>query len=185
MLLRIRRFFEALSKILCLIGGIAVVGMSVIVTYSSISRYVFGVAVSYMEEVAGLLLMVVSFTSIAYIFIKGGHIRVMLILGNLPPTLKSIVELITRFILLFYLIIFTKVSYSFVLTSYMLDCHTADSNLYEVPWMAVMPLSGLVFAIVVFVSCLEPLWNVISGKTNKLEFTMGSKEEEDELLETF
>jgi len=146
---------DKISKALCLIGGLAVLGMVLLVTYSSISRYVFGVAVSYMEEVAGLFLMVASFSSFAYVFVQKGHVRVTLILFRLPPKIRVIFELAIRFMLLFYMIVFTKLGYGFVVMSYRLDCHTADSGLYEVPWMAVMPVSGFIFALILVISCIQ------------------------------
>jgi TRAP-type C4-dicarboxylate transport system permease small subunit len=161
---------ESLSEGLAAVGAIAVLAMVLLVTYSSISRDVFGRAVSYMEEVAGLLLMVVSFCAFAYVFVKGGHIRVVLIQQLFSEKVRGYVELFTHLILLFYLIVFTKLSYDFVVVSYQLNCHTASSNLYEVPWMAVMPVSGFLFGVVVLISCIEPLWDIVMGKKKELEF---------------
>jgi len=176
---RLKRVAESLSEALAIAGGIAVLAMVLIVTYSSISRYVFGRAVSYMEEVAGLLLMVVSFCAFAYVFVKGGHIRVVVILDQFSEKVRGYMELGTRMILLFYLIVFTKVSYDFVAVSYQLNCHTASSDLYEVPWMAVMPISGLLFGLVVLISCLEPIWNIVMGKKKGIEFEKAAPVEEE------
>lgn len=166
---RLLRFTEHFCVVLSAIGAIAVIVMVLLVTFSSCSRYVFGIAVNYMEEVAGLLLMVVSFSSFAYVFVKRGHIRVELILAMLPKGLKYYLELVNKIILLVYLIIFTKIAYDFVVVSYRLDCHTPDANLYEVPWMAVMPLSGLIFAVVVFMYCLRDIFDMITGKNKEME----------------
>jgi TRAP-type C4-dicarboxylate transport system permease small subunit len=114
-----------------------------------------------MEEVAGLLLMVASFSSFAYVFVKKGHVRVSLIIHRLPPKLRIIQELVIRFMLLFYMIVFTKLGYGFVVMSYRLDCHTADSGLYEVPWMAVMPLSGLIFSLILIISCVQYIKSIL------------------------
>ena len=157
---------EKLSKTLCLVGGIAVMAMVILVTYSSISRYVFGSAVSYVEEVAGLFLMVVSFCSFAYVFIQKGHVRVTLVLGRLGPRISVFLELAIRLLLLFYMIVFTKLGYNFVVMSYILDCHTSDSNLYEVPWMAVMPISGLIFSFILVISCLQYMKIIIQRGMN-------------------
>lgn len=92
MITRLKRMAEIVSEVLCTGGGLAVMALVLLVSYSSISRYVFGRAVNYMEEVAGLLLMVVSFLSFAYIFVKGGHIRVMLILGQFSGKVREYVE---------------------------------------------------------------------------------------------
>jgi TRAP-type C4-dicarboxylate transport system permease small subunit len=175
MLARLKHVAEAISEVLCAGGAIAVGAMVVLVSYSSISRYVFNYAISFMDEVAGLLLMVVCFCSFAYVFMKGGHIRVALILDSLPVKAKTYLELLTRLILLFYLIIFTKISFDFVIVSYELDNHTADSGLYEVPWMAVMPVSGFIFGSIVLISCLEPIWALLTGKKSEIQMEFEKK----------
>ena len=175
----LKKTADRLSEYLAIIGGIAVLMMVLLVTYSSVSRYVFGVAVSWMEEVAGLLLMVCSFCSFAYVFVRGGHIRVVLILELLPEKVRGYFELFTRLVLLFYLIIFTKLSYDFLAFSYQLDCHTASSNLYEVPWMAVMPVSAFLFGVVVLIACVEPIWDIVMGKKKGIEFEKTAPVEEE------
>ena len=170
---------ESLSEALAMVGGIAVLVMVLLVTYSSISRYVFGMAVSWMEEVAGLLLMVVSFCSFAYVFVKGGHIRVVLILDQFSEKVRGYMELGTRMILLFYLIVFTILGYDFVAYSFQLNCHTASSNLYEAPWMAVMPVSGFLFGVVVLISCVEPIWDIVTGKKKGIEYEKIAPVEEE------
>lgn len=176
-LLRISiRFCEVLS----FIGAIAVMLMVLLVTYSSFSRYVLGSAIEYMEEVAGLFLMVSAFASFAYVFVKGRHIRVKLILDKLPKGPKGILDLAAKFLLLFYLALFTKLTYDFVVVSYHLDCHTPTANLYEVPWMAVMPFGGLTFAIVVFIEILHDILYMITGKSKKVELEKTPEMEEAE-----
>jgi TRAP-type C4-dicarboxylate transport system permease small subunit len=175
MLARLRRTAEIVSEILCGGGALAVLAMVVLVTYSSISRYVFNHAINYMEEVAGLLLMLVCFLSFAYVFMKGGHIRVALILDFLPAKAKTYAELATRLILLFYLIVFTKISLDFVIVSYELGNRTPDAGLYEVPWMAVMPVSGFVFGVIVLISCLEPIWALVTGAKSEIQLEFEKK----------
>ncbi len=157
----------------------AVLAMVVLVAYSSISRYVFNKAVNFMEEVAGLLLMLACFLSFAYVFVKGGHIRVVLLLDLFPRWLRDVIEFMIRVVLVLYLALFTKLTWDFVKLSYELDCHTPDARLYEVPWMVVMPLSGAVFGVIVLISCVEALWNMISGKKG-LEFEKASGVTEEE-----
>jgi TRAP-type C4-dicarboxylate transport system permease small subunit len=169
MITLMKRVSEVASEVLAAIGGFAVGVMVLLVTYSSISRYFFGRAVNYMNEVAGLLMMVVCFLSFPYVFMKGGHIRVALILNKLSSKARGYLELGNRIVLSLYLMVFTKIAYDFVADSYRYDCHTPDSNLYEVPWMSVMPVSGLVFCLIAIMSCVEPIWNIITGRKKGLE----------------
>jgi TRAP-type C4-dicarboxylate transport system permease small subunit len=170
MLKKAKRLAENTSLVLCAISGVAVVVMVGLVTYSSASRYAFHSAVPYMEEVAGLLLMVTCFLSFAYVFVKGGHIRVVLVMDRFSPRAKGYIELVDRAILLFYLIIFTIISFDFVKVSYILDCHTSDSHLYEVPWMAVMPVGGAIFIVIILISIIEAVSDIIVKKKKAPEF---------------
>jgi TRAP-type C4-dicarboxylate transport system permease small subunit len=175
MLTRLKHVAEFVSEVLAAGGAIAVGLMVVLVSYSSLSRYVFNYAINFMEEVAGLLLMIVCFTSFAYVFMKGGHIRVALILELLPAKTKTYLELLTRLILFLYLIIFTKISFDFVAFSYKLDNHTPDAGIYEVPWQAVMPVSGFIFGLIVLISCLEPIWALVTGKKSEIQLEFEKK----------
>ena len=157
----------SIGSFLCMIGGVAVFVMVILVTYSSISRYFFGQAINYMEEVAGLLLMLVAFLSFAHVYNRRGHIRVEIILDFVPKKIRDWLIILNKLMLLFYLFIFVKLTYDFVKMSYAMDCHTADAQLYEVPWMACMPIGGALLAYCVLVSLIEDIAQIIRG--NHLE----------------
>lgn len=52
-----------------------------------------GLTVPGLTEVSGFFLVGASFLGLAYTFINGAHIRVTLLIGNLPPKIRVFVEL--------------------------------------------------------------------------------------------
>lgn len=52
-----------------------------------------GLAIPGLSEISGFLLVGASFFGLAYTFVHGGHIRVTLVTGQLPPKVRVFVEL--------------------------------------------------------------------------------------------
>lgn len=52
-----------------------------------------GLAIPGLAEISGFLLVGASFLGLAYTFVNGGHIRVTLLIGNLPARIRVFVEL--------------------------------------------------------------------------------------------
>jgi TRAP-type C4-dicarboxylate transport system permease small subunit len=146
---RAQRVINRGSTVLHRCSGIVIGCLTVLVAYSAISRYAFNRAVFFVEELAGLLLVVSAFLAFAYVFTQGGHIKLTLITSRLPPRVRGLLEIVVSVVAFGYLIILTKLSYDFVWRSYLLDCHSNDAGLYEVPWMSAMPLGLLMFSLVV------------------------------------
>jgi len=78
-------------------------------------------------------------------------------------------EVVAGILAFLFLVLFVKLTYDFTYDSYLLDCHTYDARLYEVPWMAIMPLGGAIFAIAVLVFCTERIWNIVKKTEQKIE----------------
>lgn len=150
-----QRMIVRASQVLYIGGSIAIAFLAVLVAYSAISRYFFNQAVFFMEELAGLLLLACAFSSFAYIFVKGEHIKVSLLTSRLPLKARYWLEGVTGTIALFFLSVLFKESLGFTYKSYLLNCHSNDANLYEVPWMGLMPVGTLMLILVVLVFCIE------------------------------
>ena len=120
--------------------------------------------------------MICCFAAFPFVFTNGQHIKVTLLTGKLSARVRGYVEIATSLIAFLFLILFIKLTYDFVYDSYLLDCHTYDARLYEVPWMAVMPLGGVVFALVVLAFFIERIWNAI--KKTEIEEAAGIETEE-------
>ena len=52
-----------------------------------------GLTIPGLSEISGFLLVGASFLGLAYTFVNGGHIRVTLLISNLPPRVRVFIEL--------------------------------------------------------------------------------------------
>jgi len=134
----------------------------ILVNYSAICRYIFGRPVYFMEEVGGLLFMAVGLLSFGYTFSVKGHVRISSITNLFPMGVRDWFEVVASAISLFYLIVFIKLSCNFVYLSYLQNCHTTNAYIYEVPWMALMPISMIVCAVVILEFCISKVRNIVA-----------------------
>ena len=177
MLKRVKMVTDRVGEVFGAISGVAIFAIVSVVAYSTVSRYVFNRSVPWMEEMAGLLLMACCFLAFPFVFTKGVHIKVTLLTGKVPPKARMYMEVVAGILAFLFLILFVKLTYDFTYESYLLDCHTYDARLYEVPWQAVMPLGGAIFAIVVLVFCIEKIGNIVK-KTEQEPGEIEIKKEE-------
>ena len=179
MLKRLKGIAYGISKTISFGGELAICVLILLVSYSAISRYLFSQGVPFMEELGGLLLMAIAFLTFAYVFIIERHIKVTLITNKLPRMVRGWFELAAGVLTLAFLIIFIKLSWEFVRVSIQLDCHTVNANLYEVPWMALMPAGAGVLALTVLVFCIDRAYKLISKKELMEEKEVAKGEIED------
>lgn len=158
---------DSISEILSFGAKISLCALVGLVAYSAFSRYVLLKAVHFMAETGGLLLMSIGFLSFAYVFTIGGHIKLTILTDKLPQRIRSWLEVVMSLLSLAYFIIFIKLSLDFVYTSYLADCHSVDAHLYEVPWMALMPIGIIIFAIVVLVFCIDKAHSALTTVKEK------------------
>lgn len=113
-----------------------------------------GLAVPGLGEISGFLLVGASFLGLAYTFVNGGHIRVTLLIGNLPARARVFVELWSLSIALllcvylgWYVFWLIQDSFTFNETSY---------GLLRIPlWI---PQSAMFIGIVLFCLALAEAW---------------------------
>lgn len=178
MLRRVKVVIDRAGVVLATLSGVSILAIVSIVSYSTISRYAFNRPMAWMEEMAGLLLMACCFLAFPFVFAKGVHIKVTLLTGKVPSTARMCMEIVSGILAFLYLALFVKLTYDFTYDSYLLDCHTYDARLYEVPWMGVMPLGGAIFAIFVLFFCIDRIWNLI--KKTGLEYREEVEERKEE-----
>ncbi len=91
----LRRLDGALDRLYRLCGYIAalcMVAIGVLVTTSIVTRLT-GLYVPGLTEYSGYAMAAGSFFALAYTFVEGGHIRVELVLGRLPPRARRAAEI--------------------------------------------------------------------------------------------
>lgn len=177
MLKRVKMVTDRMSEVLAALSGVAIFAIVSVVAYSTISRYAFNRSVHLMEELSGLLLMASCFLVFPFVFAKGMHIKVTLLTSKVPSKARMYMEVVAGILAFLFLILFVKLTYDFTYESYLLGARTWDARLYVVPWMAVMPVGGAIFAIVVLVFCIEKIGNIVKKTEQEPEEIEIKKEE--------
>lgn len=168
-MIKLKVISDYTGKVLSAGSRLLVCALVVLVSYSAISRYVFVRGIGFVEELSGLMVVGISLLSFGYVLSIGGHIRITLIINKLPKVARSWVELIAGLVGLAYSIIIIKLSWDFVYLSYLLNCHSPDSHIYEVPWMALLPIGMLALAIAILMFCIDKVHAIKKGEAEEIE----------------
>ncbi|NPA11822.1 MAG: TRAP transporter small permease [Epsilonproteobacteria bacterium] len=79
-----------------------------------VARFVFNKGLEWAFELTSYLFIASAFFGAAYLFRNGGHIRVTLLIDNLPPLLAKGVVILANLLTLFYLFLVAYFSYVFI-----------------------------------------------------------------------
>ena len=95
---RARRLAAAIawtSKTASLLGGLATLAITALVTFDVLMRYFLGQPQLFVDEVASFLQVLVVFWGLAHTFQAGGHIRVDLVTTHLPAPIRGGLRVVT------------------------------------------------------------------------------------------
>src|SRR5918996_430676 len=95
---RARRLAAAIawtSKTASLLGGLATLAITALVTFDVLMRYFLGQPQLFVDEVASFLQVLVVFWGLAHTFQAGGHIRVDLVTTHLPGPVRAWLRVVT------------------------------------------------------------------------------------------
>lgn len=82
----------ACLTLICLLITAQIVGRIIDQIATAVGGERIGLAIPGLSDISGFLLVGASFLGLAYTFVHGGHIRVTLLVGRLPPALRVWVE---------------------------------------------------------------------------------------------
>jgi TRAP-type C4-dicarboxylate transport system permease small subunit len=80
---------ERLTRWAGLAGGIAVVVVTLLVSYDVLMRYFLNEPQLFVDELAGFLQVAIIFLGLAYTFLSGGHVRVDLLTTLIHPRRRA------------------------------------------------------------------------------------------------
>ena len=89
------RFLDGVADSFGGIAGVAVVVMTLIMTYGVVVRYVFNAPVSFIDEVATYLLVIVIFLGAGYALQRGAHVRIDIVVSRLGSRSRLWIRAIT------------------------------------------------------------------------------------------
>jgi len=102
---KIWRWFEKLDRYLSNAGAdlaaLCIFGMLVVITVSSIGRYLFNINIPNVDEFSGYALVFMTYLGLAYGLKTGSHISIDLVRAKLPKSVAVGMEVVTCFIGLF------------------------------------------------------------------------------------
>nr|WP_299239790.1 TRAP transporter small permease [uncultured Halomonas sp.] len=79
--------------IICAMIALQVIGRLLDKLLTALGTETLNLTIPGLSEISGFLLVGASFLGLAYTFVHGGHIRVTLVTGQLPPKVRVFVEL--------------------------------------------------------------------------------------------
>ena len=83
------------SKAASLLGGVATVAITGLVTFDVLMRYFLGEPQLFVDELANFLQVLVVFWGLAWTFRVGGHVRVDLVTAHLPGPARAWLRVVT------------------------------------------------------------------------------------------
>lgn len=83
------------SKAASLLGGVATVAITGLVTFDVLMRYFLGEPQLFVDELASFLQVLVVFWGLAWTFRVGGHVRVDLLTAHLPGPVRAWLRVVT------------------------------------------------------------------------------------------
>ncbi len=137
----ISKVLDGLLKGLLFLSSFAGFGIVAVVLLSVFQRYVLKSPLSFSEELVGLLLSSMLFTSLPYISNMEKHVKITLISNLLQIKYKiwlTIIAYLINLIFSAWMLIETIEWMDFAIK---LNLKTENSRLLLSPWMAVVPLS--------------------------------------------
>jgi TRAP-type C4-dicarboxylate transport system permease small subunit len=90
--MRLATLAAALSKAGAAVGATALAAMIVLITAQVVSRRLMAIPMVVADELAGWLLVVVTFSALGYALHRGDHIRVTLITDRLPARTRRVLR---------------------------------------------------------------------------------------------
>jgi TRAP-type C4-dicarboxylate transport system permease small subunit len=78
-----------------LLAGLATLALAVLISFDVLMRYLFDRPQLFVDEVGPFLLLLVVFGGAAQTFRLGGHVRVDLVTGHLPPPARAWLRVLT------------------------------------------------------------------------------------------
>lgn len=126
-------------------SGIFMAGM---ILLSAILRYVINEPLSFSDELAGLLFVTLGFFSFPYVMEKSEHINLSILVERLSPFKQRCCRFLASVVFFLFSVTFIHQSWNFMDFSRVISSRTDVAQLLLWPWMAVMPVSMSLCALV-------------------------------------
>ncbi|WP_191057586.1 TRAP transporter small permease [Geminicoccus harenae] len=123
--------------------------MSLLVFSAVFMRYMLASPLHFSDELVALLFSACVFLTIPYTFAMNLSIRVTLIADHLSERARTIADALSNLGCIGFFLIFGYLSYEFTSFSLLIDARSDVARLPVAPWMALMPISSFLTALIV------------------------------------
>lgn len=130
-----------------LIGGAAVVVITVLVSFDVLMRYFLNEPQLFVDELAGFLQVAIIFLGLGYTFLSGGHVRVDLLTAHMRPARRARLRVVTLLLGAGLVLVVAWIAAEAVLTA--LDFGRVSAVMLYPLWlpMALIPLGLLLLGL--------------------------------------
>lgn len=135
-----KRAVDAVRRAACLLAALLLAAVTVLVSWSSIGRYVFNAPIRFAEEVSGLLMIGMLFLAIAGAG-KPAHIRVGLLADNVPAKARPVMRWLAFVVLFVFCAVFGWEAAKQAWFDYERNIRSEIVGWWLWPWAALMPLA--------------------------------------------
>lgn len=135
------------------VAALGIFGIVILLTASSLKRYLLNSPISVTEELGGLMFMATTFLSLAWGFVRGRHVRLELLWRVLPPKLAGTFEIVGLVAAIIGLGILANETWNATLLSYDLRGRSVMTELLLWPWRLIMPLTLLLLIAAIVLRC--------------------------------
>lgn len=156
------------------LAALAGVVITVIINLSVVRRYLLESPLSFSDELSSLLFSSWVLLAIPFLFAFDKNIRVMLIVENYPPRMRSLVERFSDLLIIAFFLILGSYSLSDVMFVHRIKASTDVAEISIAPWMAMLPLSCFLSALVVAARIVPSVRKRLKDKSDNHEDVLGS-----------
>ena len=156
------RVARGLELLLEVISGILIVGLTAVVVYSVVWRYVGGSSPRWYDEVAAIMLVWLTYYAGALAALKRGHIGVDGVLLMLPPTWRTAAAVLTEVLVIAFFLLLAW-------TGFVVMQILGGMSLVSLRWVSVqftqsvIPIGAILFIVAQLLSMPRHLAKVRAG----------------------
>ena len=165
MLHKITGCIAALNRIGVLLGGFGLLVMTGLVMTDVIMRRIFNLPIIFADEVAGYLLVLVTFIGLGYTLEEDGHIQVGIIIDRISPGKRVVLKVLwCVFGIIFTLFLFYY-TWQLAWESYELKAFAPTPTQIPIfPFQIVMPFGCMLFLIQLILELVNSVVILLSSK---------------------
>lgn len=129
------------------VSALAVATIVVVLTFSSLQRYVLETPIPATEEIAAYLFVILAFLSVVGGFVERRHIRVLPLWHRLPVAAQGWTILLGHLAAIVTLAFVIRETFIFAWQSRAYGARSYVADMIEWPWMMVVPVALAMFAL--------------------------------------